>query len=86
MNLSPEQMHILRHSLGVPEPKQSNMYRNHFVTGEGSKDHPDCMELVELGLMTRRAGNQLTGGDDLFLVTEAGKVAVLEHLAAEQGA
>lgn len=74
--LTKAQVHILRHSLGVPDPGQTSMYRNHFVTGEGSVDHPDCMALVGMGLMVRREGSQLTGGDDLFLVNDAGKAAV----------
>lgn len=78
--LTEARMHILRHSLGVPDPWQTNMYRNHFVTGEGSVDHPDCMALTDMGLMQRRKGNEMTGGDDVFIVTEAGKAAVRNHL------
>jgi hypothetical protein len=68
-----EELHILQHSLGVDQFGQGEQYRNHFVTGEGSDDHPHCMALVERGLMQRRAGSQLTGEMDLFLVTEVGK-------------
>jgi hypothetical protein len=81
--LSPEEAHILRHSLGVPDPGQAHFYRNHFVTGEGSVDYPHCMALVDKGLMWRRDGNPLTGGDDLFGVTDAGKAAVREILIRE---
>lgn len=65
------ELDILKHSLGWPKS-----YRNHFCTGEGSTDYPHCMALVGKGLMTRRAGNPLTGGDDLFHVTDAGKAAI----------
>lgn len=78
--LTEARMHILRHSLGVPDPGQTDMYRNHFVTGEGSIDYPDCMALTDMGLMQRRKGNELTGGDDVFIVTEAGKAVVRNHL------
>jgi hypothetical protein len=84
--LTKAQVHILRHSLGVPDPSQTNMYRNHFVTGEGSLDHPDCMELVGKGLMTRRKGNAITGGDDAFFVTEAGKALVRDYLKEQHHA
>jgi hypothetical protein len=84
--LSEAQIHILRHSLGVPDPGQTNMYRNHFVTGEGSLDHPDCMALVEAGLMTRHRGNPVTGDMDLFLVNDAGKRAVRQHLQEQTDA
>lgn len=75
--MTPAQLHILQHSLGLDEYGQGTGYRNHFVTGEGSTDHPDCMSLVELGFMEiRRAKYDLYGGDDVFAVTAAGKVAV----------
>lgn len=70
--MTTQHLHILHHSLGLDQYGQGNQYRNHFVTGEGSKDHSACMELVDAGLMTRRSGNPLTGGDDLFIVTTKG--------------
>jgi len=66
-------LHILQHSLGVDQFGRGNQYRNHFVTGEDSTDHPTCMEATDGGLMTRHAGNTLTGDMDLFRITEAGK-------------
>jgi hypothetical protein len=65
-------LHILQHSLGLDEYGRGPQYRNHFVTGEGSDDHPLCMALVKDGLMERRGGSVLTGGDDVFIVTHAG--------------
>ena len=72
-------IHILQHSLGVDQFGQGNQYRNHFVTGEGSKDYPTCVLAVALGLMTMRAGNDLSGGDDVFFVTDAGKRCMAEN-------
>jgi hypothetical protein len=66
-------LHVIQHSLGVDEYGDGDQYRNHFVTGEGSIDYPVCMDAVARGLMSRRDGNPLTGGDDLFLVTAAGR-------------
>jgi len=77
--LTKKQHHILRHSLGLNYGRE--MYRNHFVTGEGSTDYPDCMALVKMGLMTRRAGSELTGGDDVFFVTDEGKKAARRKFA-----
>lgn len=74
---SAAQVHILRHSLGLTYGEE--MYRNHFVTGEGSTDHPDCMALVAAGLMARQHGNALTGEMDVFFVTDAGKCVAREH-------
>lgn len=77
--LRSEHLHILQHSLGLDRYGQGNPYRNHFVTGAGATDYPLCTALVTAGLMTRRAGNELTGGDDCFHVTDAGRVYVTEH-------
>lgn len=75
--MTPQQLHILQHSLGVDQYGRGTMYRNHFVTGTGSLDHPDCMALVEAGFMTRHDGEKLPfGGDDYFQVTKAGKKAM----------
>lgn len=73
------ELHILQHSLGLDQYGNGEMYRNHFCTGPGSSDYPICTSLVERGLMVQRAGSQLTGGDDLFFVTEAGKRFVAEN-------
>jgi hypothetical protein len=76
-----QQLHILQHSIGADEHGRivRGGGRNHFVTGEGSRDHPHCMALVAEGLMTRRAGSAISGGDDIFHVTEAGKKYVAEQ-------
>lgn len=77
--LSEDQLQILRHALGVGDGGWERSYRNHFVTGPGGADHKHCAALVARGFMTQRAGNAITGGDDLFMVTEAGRTAVQEH-------
>ena len=76
-------LEILQHALGVDQYGRGSQCRSHFVTGEGSTDHPDCMALFEAGMMTRRAGATLPfGGDDLFHVTDAGRAFVAEHSPA----
>jgi len=72
-------LHILQHAMGFDRFGRGTGYRNHFVTGEGSDDHPTCMEAVATGLMVRRAGNTLTGNMDLFLVTDAGRQYIRTH-------
>lgn len=69
-----EQREVMRHALGLN--RGSREYRNHFVTGPGSTDHPHCEALVAAGLMTKRAGNPLSGGDDIYSVTNAGRAAL----------
>lgn len=77
--ITKSQLHILQHSLGVDEYGRGRQYRNHFVTGEGSTDWPDCNALVDSGLMTVRRNHPLCGKSDCFNVTEAGKQYVAEH-------
>lgn len=72
-----EQVQILRHALGLD--RRGGEYRNHFVTGPGSSDYQDCEALVAAGLMTKRPGNELTGGDGCYTVTDAGKLAARRH-------
>lgn len=74
-----EQLSILQHSLGVDQHGQGSQFRNHFCTGPGTTDYPRCQALAAQGLMTQRAGNTLSGGSDIFMVTDAGKAFVREH-------
>lgn len=72
-------LHILQHSLGTDEYGRRQHDRNYFVTGVGNDDYQHCMALVEAGLMRRRHGNEITGGDDVFHVTDAGRLYVTQH-------
>lgn len=76
MNATPEQVHILRHSLGLTRGERE--YRNHFVAG--GKDVEHCRGLVSLGLMHEHATQgQLSGGDPVFTVTDEGKAVARAH-------
>lgn len=66
-------LHIIQHSLGCDQYGRGEQYRNHFVTGEYSVDFPICIAATLFGLMKRRSGNPLSGGDDVFNVTPEGK-------------
>ncbi|MBB5885423.1 hypothetical protein DYQ93_11655 [Xanthomonas sp. LMG 8992] len=83
-DLAPNLLHILRHALGTGEDGRAPCYRNHFVTGEGSSDHPLCMQLATMGLMVRRNGSPLTGGADLFTVTQEGRAAARPEPGSER--
>jgi hypothetical protein len=72
--VTPEQLHILQHALGLDQYGQGTMYRNHYVGGER-----ECRPLVAMGYMIERPASELTGGAPLFHVTEAGKTAVREQ-------
>jgi hypothetical protein len=80
--MNPKQLHILQHTLGLDQYGRGTFFRNHFVTGEGSKDHADCMALVDLGFMAVRRDHPLSGGDDCFWATDEGKRAVVSESPA----
>lgn len=70
---------ILCHTLGFDSKGGGRCYRNHFVAGPGHDDYPVLMKCVEAGLMTRRDGSCLTGGDFLFMATDAGRAYVADN-------
>jgi len=76
-------LHILQHALGRDEfgrPNPTNPdYRNHFVASPGHHDWDTLRQAVADGLMIRRAGNALSGGGDIFQVTDAGRAYITEH-------
>lgn len=78
-----EQRDILRHALGLG--RSNREYRNHFVTGPGSTDYPHCEALVESGMMRRYEGCPLTGGDPMYIVTDAGKKEARKPASSTQG-
>lgn len=71
--MTPSQLHIVRHAIGLRDDGTGRAYRNHFVTGPGSTDYSDCCALVAAGHMACLPGNALTGGDPCFIVTTAGR-------------
>lgn len=74
--LSPQQLRILQHSLGVNEYGEGNQYRNHFVTSPEIPDGKLCEELVSLGMMTSQGPRALAGGMHCYNVTPQGIDAV----------
>jgi hypothetical protein len=85
LNVTLEQLKLARHALGLPNRRKIS-YRNHFVTGPGCTDYDNWMQLVSAGNATRRNGSALTGGDDIFFLTDAGAKSALvrgEKLDAE---
>lgn len=70
-------LHVLQHSLGRdrygrrPEGARDD-YRNHFCASEGHADFETCRGAVARGLMREHAPREISGGDTIFTVTEAG--------------
>lgn len=75
--MTPQQRELARHALGLPG-KSKQSYRNHFVTGPGCADHAEWVQMVAAGHAWRRAGSELTGGDDLFGMTLTGARMALD--------
>lgn len=80
--LSSAALGILQHSLGLDKYGRGRDYRNHFVTGPGTRDFDPCLALVEAGLMGDRGVHDLYGGDHCFTVTDAGRAAIREQSPA----
>lgn len=74
--MSPKQLELARHALGLPNERRQS-YRNSFVTGEESSDHPTWMEMVEAGHAKRREKVKGYGGMDIFWLTPSGASAAL---------
>lgn len=71
--MTPEQLQILQHSLGVDKHGHGNMYRNHYVGGV-----EECRPLVAMGYMIEYAPREMFGGEPCFVVTDVGKLAMRE--------
>lgn len=74
---------VLQHALGRDEygrPNPSNPdYRNYYVASAGHHSWDVLVKAVADGLMERHKGNAITGGSDVFSVTDEGKVYIAEH-------
>lgn len=66
------ELEILRHTIGADKYGNRRSDRNYFITGPRTTDYPACVDLVERGLMCRTPGNEITGGSDVFRLTDAG--------------
>jgi len=63
--------HVLEHSTGWLS--RQPLYRNHFCASEGHHDWAALQSLCERGLMAiGRKPGPLSGGDTVFIVTDAG--------------
>jgi len=76
-------LHLLQHALGRDKygksPHEQPDYRNHLVTGEGSDDITACREAVAKGLMREHPASEISGGDPIFTVTDAGRAWMMEN-------
>lgn len=76
--MSDRQIGLARHALGLPN-KARKSYRNYFVTGAGSTDHPDWEAMVVAGFASRMGPLEIFGGDYCYHLTRAGADAALQE-------
>lgn len=70
-DLTPSQLHILLHTLGLEDPTRVDSSRNHYVTGDPIE--ADILALVAAGLMEERPRPGFLADDDrVFVATLAG--------------
>ncbi len=72
--MTPDQLHILQHALGLDKYGLGESYRNHYVGGAEK-----CRPLVAMGYMMEMKPRAISGGDPWFIVTPEGKKAVREE-------
>lgn len=74
MKLTPEQIDIIRHTLGCDQFGNGE-YRNYFAAGQTGKDHQTFEEFVGLGIAVKnpRFPSEISGGSDVYHITGWGK-------------
>lgn len=81
ITLSPVQVELARHALGLPN-KSKRSYRNRFVVGPSGPNHAAWMQMVAVGAAERESGSPF----DWFFLTRSGAEAALlprERLCSE---
>ena len=73
MKLTPRQLEILQHALGVDQYGRGQMYRNHYCAG--GEDEIVCRELVAMGYMQTFTRSWLPSYN--CMATESGKAEMI---------
>lgn len=76
--LTERQITLARHALGLPNGARKS-YRNYFVTGADSTDHPDWEAMVASGAAVRRGPLEIFGDDYCYHLTRSGADAALQE-------
>jgi len=78
---------VLQHALGRNEygkkPYARGVERNHFCAAAGTADFAACRDAVAQGLMRELPPSAISGGNSIFVVTDAGKNHVVAHSPPE---
>jgi hypothetical protein len=75
--MTPRQIELARHALGLTKPGIKCSYRKHFCAGPGHADYDEWVKMVADGNAVQRKNIEHFGGDDLFHLTPAGAMAAL---------
>jgi len=78
-NLTPEQIHILQHSLGLSK-RHDKPYRNYYAASTDSDCSQDQEALVDKGLMTSAGKSPVNSETVYYYVTDRGCKIAFEHL------
>jgi hypothetical protein len=84
-SISPDKLHILRHTIGYddnggdryPHARSLDERRNYYVTSPAGKDGKLCQELCAEGCLLDRG--VWTPGEHLYQITDAGRAVVNLH-------
>jgi hypothetical protein len=75
--ITKQQLHILRHSLGLDDNGHGRSYRNYFCTGPECDSYQDCEALKEMGFMMC---GQVMDKNHFYHVTLAGEGEALRDV------
>lgn len=76
LNLTDNELHILRHSLGIDDAGNWKIYRNRYVSDPDN----DLKQLVAIGLLHDHGAMEVYGSMHAYSVTEAGRAVVIESM------
>lgn len=69
--MSPAQIELARHALGLPT-KSGQSYRNRFICGTGHRDYNEWKGMVAAGYATTTGSHPAHGGAERFELTPFG--------------
>lgn len=79
VDLTPEQIHMLQHSLGISKP-HDKPYRNYYSVYSGSDGVQDLEILVQKGFMVNSGRSPVNSDMIYYQVTDEGRKVAFAHL------
>ncbi|MBP7337676.1 hypothetical protein [Niveispirillum sp.] len=73
--MTPEQRTLARHALGLPNDRHTS-YRNRFITGKGSLNHPAWAAMVAAGDAECSSTNNPVNNDYFWLTRQGAEKAL----------